>query len=151
MFLAMARGELDGQMIGLSSVRTGQRDLWGRHAFRPLMAFGRTTRHADFPDVPTGRELAPDREALALIEFAELPFFMALPFAAPPDIPRDRANALQMAFKAMCANAAFLEEARRLGIDVSPITGEQILGLLALSAATPGDVIMRYNIMAEKK
>jgi hypothetical protein len=114
------------------------------------MAFGRTTRHADFPDVPTGRELAPDREALALIEFAELPFFMALPFAAPPDIPRDRANALQTAFKAMCADAAFLEEARRLGI-VSPITGEHILGLLARSAATPGDVIMRYNLMAEKK
>jgi len=151
MFLAMARGELDGQMIGLSSVRTGQRDLWDRHAFRPFMAFGRTTRHAAFPDVPTGRELAPDREALALIEFAELPFFMALPFAAPPGIPRERANALQTAFKAMSADTAFLEEARRLGIDVSPITGEQILGLLARSAATPGDVIMRYNIIAEKK
>src|SRR6516164_4093721 len=32
LFLAMQRGELDGQMVGLSSVRTGQRDLWTRHA-----------------------------------------------------------------------------------------------------------------------
>ena len=76
---------------------------------------------------------------------------MALPFAAPPDIPPDRASALQTAFKIMCADAAFLEEARRLGIDVSPVTGEHILGLLARSTATPGDVIMRYNIMAERK
>ena len=38
MFLAMQRGEIDGQMVGLSSVRTGQRDLWNRKAFRPLMA-----------------------------------------------------------------------------------------------------------------
>src|SRR5215471_6565181 len=48
LFLAMQRGELDGQMVGLSSVRTGQRDLWMRRAFRPLMAFGRTRRHAEF-------------------------------------------------------------------------------------------------------
>src|SRR5262249_21529187 len=94
LFLAMQRGELDGQMVGLSSVRTGQRDLWNRKAFRPLMAFGRTTRHREFPDMPTGRELARDPAALSLIEFAELPFFMALPFAAPPDIPADRALAL---------------------------------------------------------
>src|SRR4030088_1746537 len=60
LFLAMQRNELDGQMVGLSSVRTGQRDLWTRKAFRPLMAFGRTNRHAEFPDLPIGRELTGD-------------------------------------------------------------------------------------------
>jgi tripartite-type tricarboxylate transporter receptor subunit TctC len=152
LFLAMQRGELDGQMVGLSSVRTGQRDLWNRQAFRPLMAFGRTTRHVDFPDVPTGRELAGNPDALALIEFAELPFFMALPFAAPPDIPVDRANALQTAFMAMCADKGFLEDAQKLGIDMSPIEGDGILKLLDRTAGTPRDVIGRYNaIGAEKK
>jgi tripartite-type tricarboxylate transporter receptor subunit TctC len=152
LFLAMQRGELDGQLVGLSSVRTGQRDLWTRQAFRPLMAFGRTTRHADFPDIPTGRELAGDPDALSLIEFAELPFFMALPFAAPPDVPVERANALQAAFMAMCADKGFLEEAQRLGIELSPIAGDGILQLLARTAGTPRDVIARYNaIGAEKK
>jgi tripartite-type tricarboxylate transporter receptor subunit TctC len=152
LFLAMLRGELDGQMVGLSSVRTGQRDLWNRQAFRPLMAFGRTTRHMDFPAIPTGRELAGDAGALSLIEFAELPFFMALPFAAPPNIPVDRANALQTAFMAMCADKGFLEEAEKLGIDISPIEGDGILRLLARTAGTPREVIGRYNaIGAEKK
>jgi tripartite-type tricarboxylate transporter receptor subunit TctC len=152
LFLAMQRGELDGQMVGLSSVRTGQRDLWNRHAFRSLMAFGRTTRHMDFPDIPTGRELASDPGALALMEFAELPFFMALPFAAPPDIPADRAKALQTAFMAMCADTGFREEAEKLGIDMSPIAGDGILQLLARTAGTPPDVIGRYNaIGAERK
>jgi tripartite-type tricarboxylate transporter receptor subunit TctC len=151
LFLAMARGEIDGQMVGLSSVRTGQRDLWSRRAFRPLLAFGRATRHVDFPEVPTGRELAGDADALALIEFAELPFFMALPFAAPPEIPPDRADALQTAFTAMCADMAFLEEAQKLGIEMSPIAGQQILRLLAETAAMPSDIIARYNRIAEKK
>src|SRR5262249_13975616 len=116
LFLAMQRGELDGQMVGLSSVRTGQRDLWTKGAFRPLMAFGRTRGHAEFPDMPIGRELAGDAGALSLIAFAELPFFMALPFAAPPGVPPDRAKALQTAFMAMCRDKAFVEEAEKLGI-----------------------------------
>ena len=91
------------------------------------------------------------REVLALIEFAELPFFMALPFAAPPEIPPDRAEALQTAFTAMCVDTAFLEEAQKLGIEMSPITGQQILRLLAETAAMPPDMITRYNRIAEKK
>ena len=151
LFLAMQRGELDGQMVGLSSVRTGQRDLWTRKAFRPLMAFGRTNRHAEFPDMPTGRELARDPAAVSLIEFAELPFFMALPFAAPPDIPADRAKALQTAFMAMCRDKAFVDEAEKLGVDISPIDGEAILKLLAQTSATPKDVITRYNTVGGEK
>jgi tripartite-type tricarboxylate transporter receptor subunit TctC len=151
LFLAMQRGELDGQMVGLSSVRTGQRDLWNRKAFRPLMAFGRTTRHAEFPDMPIGRELTSDPAALSLIDFAELPFFMALPFAAPPDIPMDRAKALQAAFMAMCRDKAFVAEAEKLGIDMSPIDGEAILRLLARTAATPKEVIARYNAIGGEK
>jgi tripartite-type tricarboxylate transporter receptor subunit TctC len=152
LFLAMQRGELDGQMVGLSSVRSGQRDLWNKRAFRPLLAFGRAARHREFPDVPTGRELADNPADLALIAFAELPFFMALPFAAPADLPGDRAHALQTAFMAMCADSSFREEAQKLGFDLSPIPGQEILHLLAQAASTPPDVIARYNaITGERK
>jgi tripartite-type tricarboxylate transporter receptor subunit TctC len=151
LFLAMQRGELDGQMVGLSSVRTGQRDLWNRKAFRPLMAFGRATRHPEFPAMPIGRELTNDPGALSLMEFAELPFFMALPFAAPPDIPAERAKALQSAFMAMCRDKAFVDEAEKLGIDMSPIDGAAILTSLARTAATPKDVIARYNAIGGER
>jgi tripartite-type tricarboxylate transporter receptor subunit TctC len=151
LFLAMQRGELDGQMVGLSSVRTGQRDLWTKGAFRPLLAFGRDRRHPEFPDMPIGRELTSDADARALVEFAELPFFMALPFAAPPDLPPERATALQTAFMAMCRDKRFIAEAEALGIDMSPIDGAAILALLARTAATPVDVIGRYNAIVERK
>jgi tripartite-type tricarboxylate transporter receptor subunit TctC len=151
LFLAVQRGELDGQMVSLSSVRTAQRDLWSRKSVRPLMAFGRTTRHSEFPDMPIGRELAADPAALSLLDFAEIPFFLALPFAAPPDIPIDRAKALQAAFMAMCRDKAFVEDAEKLGIDLSPIDGDAILQLLARTAATPKDVIARYNAIGGEK
>ena len=151
LFLAMARGEIDGQFVGLSSIKSGQRDLWNRRAFRMLLAFGRTTRHPDFPDVPIGRELTSDANALALIDFAELPFFIALPFAGPPGVPADRARALQAAFMAMCRDKAFLEDAEKLGIDMSPIDGEGVLKVLAKVAATPKDAIARYNALGGER
>jgi tripartite-type tricarboxylate transporter receptor subunit TctC len=147
LFLAMQSGELDGQMVGLSSVRSGQRDLWNRGAFRPLLQFGRSSRLAELPDIPTGRELSTDPESLALIEFAELPFFMALPFAAPPGLPPDRAAALGEAFMAMCRDPAFVKDADTLGVDLSPIDGVEVTKLIARSAATPKAVIDRYNAL----
>jgi len=152
LFLAMQSRELDGQFVGLSSVKSGQRDLWNKSAFRPLMAFGRTTRHPDFPNIPIGREMTKDANALALIGFAELPFFMALPFAAPPGIPADRAKALQTAFMDMSRDKEFVAEAEKIGIDMSPIDGAGILKMLAATAATPKEIIARYTaIGAEKK
>jgi tripartite-type tricarboxylate transporter receptor subunit TctC len=151
LFLGMQRGELDGQYVGLSSIKSGQRDLWNKGAFRPLMAFGRTTRHPDFADVPIGRELTNDPTALKLIGFAELPFFMALPFAAPPGIPADRAKALQAAFMDMSRNEEFIAEAEKIGVDVSPIDAAAILKLLNETASTPKDVIGRYNSIAGEK
>ena len=115
------------------------------------MAFGRTRRHAEFPDMPIGRELTSDPAALSLIDFAELPFFMALPFAAPPDIPIDRAKVLQAAFMAMCRDKGFVEEAEKLGIDISAIDGDAIVQLLARTAATPKDVIARYNAIGGER
>ena len=151
LFLAMARKEIDGQLVGMSSVKTGQRDMWEKRAFRTLVQFGRTTRHPEFPDVPTGRELAPSPDMLSLIEFAEIPFFMSLPFVAPPGVPADRVKALQDAFMAMCRDPGVLDEATKLGIDMSPITAEQILQLVGRMAATPKDVIARYNVIAGEK
>ena len=152
LFLAMQSGELDGQFVGLSSIKSGQRDLWSKGAFRPLMAFGRTTRHPEFPNIPIGREMTSDPDALALISFAELPFFMALPFAAPPGIPADRAKALQTAFMEMSRDREFVAEADKIGVEISPIDGAGILKLLTATAATPKDVIARYTaITAERK
>ncbi len=151
MFLAMQGGELDGQFVGLSSIKSGQRDLYNRKAFRALMAFGRTTRHPEYPDIPIGREMTADKNALALIDFAEIPFFMALPFAAPPGLPPERAKALQAAFMAMCKDKAFLDDAAKIGVDISPLDGNGVLAMIARMAATPKDVIAHYNAISGAK
>jgi tripartite-type tricarboxylate transporter receptor subunit TctC len=150
-FLAQQRGEVDGQINGLSAIKAGQMSLWQAGAFRPLVAFSRTTRLPELPDVPIARELTQDPKALSLIAFAEAPFFIALPIAAPPDLPPDRAKALQMAFMDMSRDPAFVADAQKLGLDVSPIDGDAVVKVIAQMAATPKDVIAQFNEMVAPK
>ena len=124
---------------------------WKSGAFRPLISFARTTRYHELPDVPTGRELTKDPNALALLDFAEAPFYMALPVVAPPDLPPDRAKALQTAFMAMTKDPAFIAEVEKMNLDLSPIDGESVRKVIAQMGATPKDVIAQYATMAGAK
>jgi tripartite-type tricarboxylate transporter receptor subunit TctC len=144
-FLAQQRGEIDGQVVGLSSVKVGQPGLFRDGFLRPLIAFARTTRFPDYPDVPTGRELANNPKALSILAFAEAPFFMALPVVAPPDLPADRAKALQDGFMAMTRDPAFIEDGNKMNLEQSPIDGEAVRRIIAQMGETPKDVIAQFN------
>jgi tripartite-type tricarboxylate transporter receptor subunit TctC len=91
--------------------------------------------------------LTKDPNALALLDFANLQFAISLPFAAPPGVPADRAKALGDAFMAMCKDPAVRDDAEKLGIEMSPIDGDTVLKSIAHAAATPRDVIARYNAL----
>src|SRR5207253_10292998 len=90
-FLAIERGEVHGRTVDLSSVKSVKPEwLKPESGYRVLVQFARATRHPEFPDVPTARELAKDEKARALIELAELPYTLSRPFAAPPNLPPER-------------------------------------------------------------
>lgn len=143
--LAIEREELDSTIMGYSSILAGQRDLIEGKRIVPVVQFGRTTRHPDFPNTPTAREAASSDEDRALIELAEAPFFMALPFAAPPEVPADRVAALRKAFIDSHKDADFLAEAKKLKLDVSPIDGDAVEALIRRMAKTPPKVIERFK------
>ena len=145
--LAMQRHEVEGQTIDLSAILSGQRAVWDKGEWRPVVQFGRLTRMKQFASVPTGRELVSDPSDRALVEFAELPFFMALPFAAPPGVPADRAAALKAVFMKTMADPAFLDDAKKTGVDVSAIDGEAVRKLIVDAGATPKDVLARFKTL----
>lgn len=145
MFLAMANGDLDGQVIGLNSIMANQTALWNAKEVRVLLQFGRATRHPLLPDVPLATELTRDKDALDIIVFTEAPLHMALPFLAPAGIPADRAAALKSAFMAMVKDREFLADAERSKLDITPIDGDAVRAIIAKMATTPRAVIERYN------
>ena len=52
-----------------------------------------------------------------------MPFFIALPIAAPAGIPADRLKALQDGFMEMAGDQAFLDDATKIHFEVDPISG----------------------------
>ena len=141
LFLAIDRKEIEGRTTGYSSVQSSKPE-WLRpgSGMKVLLQFGRATRHPDFPAVPTARELARDDRARALIELSELPFLLSRPFVAPPDLPPERAKALQAAFLAVHDDAQYREEAGKFKIDISPVGGEEILRAIDRIAGAPQEL-----------
>jgi tripartite-type tricarboxylate transporter receptor subunit TctC len=153
LYLAIERGEVHGRTTDLSSLRAIRPDwLKPNSGFQVLVQFARATRHQDFPDVPTARELARNESSRELIELAELPYRLSRPFAAPAGVPTDRAKALQAAFLATHKDRHFLEEAARLNIDVSPVSAAEVVrALQSVEQAPPQLLDYLKRLFAESK
>ena len=146
LFLAIERNEVEGRTVGLSSVRANKPDWLKPNGLgRVMVVFGRSTRFPDYPDVPMARELAKSPDDRNLIEILEIPYALSRPYAAPPDVPADRAKALQDAFMATHKDPAYLAEAQKVGIEVSPISGDDIRRLIDKIAKTPADQLKRIE------
>jgi tripartite-type tricarboxylate transporter receptor subunit TctC len=153
-FLAIERGEVDGRTSDYTAVKSIKPEwLKSGSGFRILTQFARVTRHPELPEVPTARELALDDAARALIAFAEAPLLtMARPFAAPPGVPEERARALQAAFLAVHRDPRFLEEAQKLGLDISPVGAADVVRNIEQLTQAPAGVLdyMRKLLGAHK-
>jgi len=153
LFLAIDRGEIQGRTTDYSSIKTNRPEwLKPNGGMNVLLQFARTTRHPDFPNVPTARELARTDAARSLIELGELPYTLARPFAAPAGVPDDRAKALQNAFLAAHKDPQLLEEAAKLRLDITPIGGDEILAHIDRISKTPAEQLDYIRkLLAENK
>jgi tripartite-type tricarboxylate transporter receptor subunit TctC len=142
LFLAVDRKEIDGRFVGISAVSSSKPDwLQADSNMTTLMQFARRSRHPNYPDAPTARELAPNDRARAMIEIAEMPYLLSRPFVAPPGMPAERAKALEAAFIAANSDPDYVNEANRMHIDISPLDGAAVLSILDRIAQSPSDVL----------
>jgi tripartite-type tricarboxylate transporter receptor subunit TctC len=142
LFLAIERGEIDGRTVGLSAVRSNKPDwLKPDGPMKVIVAFGRETRLADYPDIPIARELAKGERERRLIEAIEVPYKLSRPFAAPPGVPAERAKALQAAFVAVHKDKMLLQEAEKAGVDISPVDSVEVMRTIRKVAETPIEML----------
>jgi tripartite-type tricarboxylate transporter receptor subunit TctC len=77
-------------------------------------------------------------------------FEMARPLAVPPGVAPDRVQALQDAFDETMKDPQYIDEARKIGLDVSPLRGVEIARLVKEIQATPEPVVQRLReLLAE--
>jgi tripartite-type tricarboxylate transporter receptor subunit TctC len=142
--LAVERGEVQGNNTGLSNITVNKADWLRDGKVRMLLQYG-AERLPALPDVPAAVELAGAEEDRALLRFYAVKFNMARPLAAPPEVPFERLKALRAAFDATMKDPRYIEEAQRIGLDVSPLGGERIEALIRQVQATPEPVVARLR------
>jgi len=141
--LAMQRGEVQG-LCGLSwSTVKSQHPNWIRDKSINLLIQAAPKKDPELPNVPMAIDYAKTPEQRQILEFALVGQTMARPFAAPPGIPEDRKAALIKAFDETMADPAFIADAKRLSLDVNPVTAAEIDAMIAALYATPKDMVAR--------
>jgi tripartite-type tricarboxylate transporter receptor subunit TctC len=148
--LAVDRGEADG-MAGLSwgYLKTSRPGWIKEQQIRVLLQFG-LTKAPDLSDVPSALDLVTDEGDRQLLLFFLARLAMAWPFAAPPNVPADRVAALRSAFEQTVKDPDFIAEAEKQSIDVSPVSGADIAGILDKVYASSPDVIERARQISEE-
>jgi tripartite-type tricarboxylate transporter receptor subunit TctC len=139
--LAMERGELDGR-CGWSwgSIKV-TRANWLRDKRLNLLvqiALQSTQELANVPLIMDRARTDRQRQILRLLLSRQQ---MGWPFLAPPDLPKDRAQALRAAFEATMKDPDYLAETKQRKLEVNPMTGAAIDKLIAELYATPADAI----------
>jgi tripartite-type tricarboxylate transporter receptor subunit TctC len=141
--LGMQRGEVHG-LCGLSwSTLKSQHPDWLRDKRVNLLIQAAPVRDPELPDVLMASDLVKTEEQKQILDFAVVSQTIARPIAAPPGIPADRKAALRAAFDATVRDPVFLAEARRLQLDVRPVSGADVDAMIAELYMTPKDVVAR--------
>jgi len=139
---AMERGELDGRGANLwASYKAINPNEIRDHKFNYILQLG-TQREQDLSGVPLLSELVKgDARKEAIVRFVTLANENARPVAAPPGVQLERVNKLRRAFEETMKDAAFLTDARRLRLEITPSSGDEVQRSVHQVLSTTPDII----------
>lgn len=138
--LAVERGEADGTLMPWEFLKAAHAD-WIEQGKISLVA--RYVRHAipERPDVPSVYDLAETAEQRAILSLFLGSDEMGQPIALPPDVPRDRVDAVRSGFAAMLEDREFLADAVRQNLALRPGRYDELEKTVTEAfAATPAEI-----------
>ncbi|MDB5570671.1 MAG: hypothetical protein JWN93_1854 [Hyphomicrobiales bacterium] len=141
--LAMNRGEVNAScgLFGSSIKSQWAKEVQsGQIKLVIQMGYNKSTEFGDVPSVFDFARTEEDRQVLEVHFHQQL---LSRPFATPPAVPADRLKALRDAFQATMKDPEFLADAQKVGLDIDPVTGEEIEAALKRFASFKPSVLKR--------
>jgi hypothetical protein len=138
--LAMESGEIQGEAGKDWTTLTSTRPQWiTDHKINILVQMGMTP-HPALQGVPMALDLARTPEDRRIMELVFAKFGMSRPFMAPPGLPSERLALLRRAFADTMRDPLLLNEAQRLGVEIRPVSGEDVERLVTRILASPDEL-----------
>ena len=139
---AIEKGEVDGRgAVSWAALKVTSD--WVQQDKVNLLAQIGLKKAADLPNLPILHELATNEEDRRLLEFLSLAPALGRPFFMPPRTPEERVAAVRKAFDATMKDAAFLADAERSRLDVSPLPWREMEEIVARTLNAPKAVVER--------
>jgi tripartite-type tricarboxylate transporter receptor subunit TctC len=141
--LAMERGEIHGWTASWESI-AGARPQWLAEKKVKMLVQFTLARAPYLNDVPTLVELAPPaKKDVAEFVISGTPFARAL--AVGPGVPTERVAALRKAFDALMKDEAFLADAKKRKLQISPQNAAQVHVLVNKLASASPELVLRVK------
>ena len=141
--LAMQRGEVEARCgWSWSSIKSGHAQ-WVKDGTIKLLVQLSLAKHPDLPDVPLIMDLVKTPEQRAILRLVFARQVMGRPFLAPPGLRPERLALLRRAFMETMKDPAFLAEAEKIQLEITPVDGEAVQKLVAEIYATPPDIVRK--------
>jgi tripartite-type tricarboxylate transporter receptor subunit TctC len=147
--LAMERGEVAGRGSNNWASWKGTRADWLRDKkIHILVQVG--LRKAPDLDAPLLMDLAKNDEDRAMLRLLSAPSNVGRPIFTTPDVPPERVRALRAAFIATMKDPELLAETSKAGLDLDPISGDELQKVVDDILATPPHIAKRLSaVLAE--
>jgi tripartite-type tricarboxylate transporter receptor subunit TctC len=147
--LAMERGEIEGSATPLESL-TSYRANWVRDRKIKILLQYTARRDPEMTDIPAMVELGGSDEARAILSFFASAADIGRSIVAPPSMPPGTVRTLRRSFDAMFADPGFLDDVRRAGIPLKPLTGERLQEVVADVAKFPPALVRKARAARDK-
>jgi tripartite-type tricarboxylate transporter receptor subunit TctC len=145
--LAIERGEVHCRAITIAAFFSREPFLtWHKKGFVHIMIQTARQRNANIPDVPTLFELmeqhkTPEIRRRQAIVYLGAGGFGSWPIVSTPGVPADRAKILREAYAKTLRDPDFVDEAKKRGWELKPVSGEDLEALAKEVVDQPPEVV----------
>jgi tripartite-type tricarboxylate transporter receptor subunit TctC len=147
--LAIERGEINGAAGKDWTTLTTSRPDWLQDKKINIILQMGMQKHPAIPDVPSALDLAKTPEDRQMLELVFAKFNLSRPYIAPPDLKPDLLAILRTSFQAALSDPLLLEDAKKTGMEIDPVTGEEAEKLVDRLFKTPEDQARRMRALLQ--
>lgn len=128
--LALQKREVEGACLGWESMRVSNRVMLDAKGDDKLIPFitHKKLEDPEVKDLPLFTDVIKGEDNLATYKTWAASYEFQRPFSLPPKASKERLETLRKAFAATLRDAEFLAEAKKMKLDIEPVSGEEIDG-----------------------
>jgi tripartite-type tricarboxylate transporter receptor subunit TctC len=148
--LAMERGEVEMVLTPWEIVKAANAD-WVRDKKINILVQYSLSRNADLPDVPTVIEVMESNEQRQIMRLFVSASEIGRSLMMPPDVPKERVEAMRRAYDGMIKDPAFLADVAKGQMQIDPLSGADLQTMIMETFEMTPALVAKAKVLYERR